>query len=438
MKRSLCMWMGSMALALSFVFVNMAAAAGEGNKLIDKLVEKNVLTAAEAKELQGTMVPSWVERIKLSGDFRLRYDSQWRDEASADYRRDRERFRLRLGMEAKTSDTTKVGVRLDSGTGEQNGTNASFDDHARGKGIWIDQAYFDWKATDFLKITGGKQANPLFTSQLVWDADVNPEGVAENFTVKMNDNAKLFVSLGQWVIEELNSKEFNTDPMMMNYQAGADINLVENIGLTIAATYYDFKNLEDLAWSEGVLKDDTTFLGGNQGLSQQMIFDADGNLLNEFGCVEIGTKLSIKKALPVPVSLFAFYIKNLDQDIDDLVDDGVNPGDSDPAKLLAYGGDDRDSGWQLGFDVGSKKKKGDIYFQYFYQEIEDYAFPAVFVDSDFHGGGTNNKGHKADVVYCFTDNVSLTASGALAEREDEDKDGKRDEDRLQLDALFKF
>jgi len=25
--------------------------------------------------------------------------------------------------------------------------------------------------------------------------------------------------------------------------------------------------------------------------------------------------------------------------------------------------------------------------------LEDYAFHAVFVDSDFHGGGTNNKGH---------------------------------------------
>ncbi len=37
---------------------------------------------------------------------------------------------------------------------------------------------------------------------------------------------------------------------------------------------------------------------------------------------------------------------------------GVDPGDSDPAKLASYSGDDRDSGWLLGLSVGKKKKKG--------------------------------------------------------------------------------
>ncbi|MEW6079770.1 MAG: putative porin [Thermodesulfobacteriota bacterium] len=435
MKKALLMWMGSLTLALGFTCVNMAT-AGESTKLLDKLVEKNVLTAEEAKSIQ--VVPSWVEKIKLSGDLRLRHDTQWREEGDHDYDRHRERFRLRLGLDAKTSDTTKVVVKLASGSGEQNSTNASFDDHARGKEIWIDQAYAAWDATDYLKVTGGKQANPLFTSSIVWDSDVNPEGLSESFNFEMTENAKMFINLGQWVVEELNSKEFNTDPMMTAWQAGGEFNLAEDIGLTVAATYYDFTHLDDLAWGDGVLGDDETFLGGNKSLGQQMIFDADGNLLNEFGCVEIGTRLKMKKVLPVPVSLFASYITNLEQDIDDLVEDGVNPGDSDPAKLLAYGGDDRDAGWQVGFDAGSKKKKGDIYFQYLYQELEDYAFPAVFVDSDFHGGGTNCKGHKLDVVYCVTDNVSLAAAGYMTEREDEDKDGQKDEDRLQLDAILKF
>ena len=437
MKTSRVIFTGILAMAVSLLFVAMAT-AGENNPLIDKLVEKNILTASEADELQASMAPSWVEKIKLGGDLRLRHDTQWRDEDSGRYHRNRERFRLRLKMTAKTSETTEIGVRLASGSGEQNTTNQSFDEHARGKGIYIDQAYAKWKAADFLTITAGKHGNPLETSSLVWDSDVNPEGVSESFNFPMGDKAALFINLGQWIIEELNEKAFNTDPTLFTWQVGGDVKMGENAGLVLAATYYDFIHLDDLKWKAGTLGDDEDFMGYNNRHGQQMIFDSRGDLLNEFGCVEVGARLKLKKVLPVPVSLFASYIKNLDQDINDLVRDGVDPGDSDPAALMAYGGDDRDTGWQIGFDAGKKKKKGDLYFQYLYQQLEDYAFPAVFVDSDFHGGGTNNKGHKAEIVYCLKDNISLAATGFLTEREDEAKDGKKDEDRIQLDAILKF
>ena len=437
MKSNRIIYAGILTLAACLLFVGMAV-AGENNQLIDKLVEKNILTASEAAELQGSIVPSWVEKIKLGGDLRLRHDTQWRDEGTDKYHRDRERFRLRLKMTAITSETTEIGIRLASGAGEQNTTNQSFDEHARGKDIFIDQAYLNWQATDFLKIAAGKHGNPLFTSSLVWDPDVNPEGVSESLTFKMSDNAKLFFNLGQWTIEELNEKAFNTDPTLLTWQLGGQVDLADGTALTLAATYYDFIHLEDLKWKAGLLGDDEDFMGYNNRHGQQMIFDDRGNLLNEFGCLEVCARLKMKKVLPVPVSLFAAYIKNLDQDINDLVRDGVDPGDSDPARLLAYGGDDRDTGWQIGFDAGSKKKSGDLYFEYMYQELEDYAFPAVFVDSDFHGGGTNNKGHKAELVYCLKDNIALAATGFFTERQDEAKDGKKDEDRIQLDAILKF
>ncbi len=446
MKKHLLV-IGVLISALSFITVSLVS-AGEVNGLIDKLVEKNILSPSEAKDLldevkkeeasRANVVPSWVEKIKWSGDLRLRHDTQWRDEEDDNYHRNRERFRLRLKMEAKTSDHTKVGVRLASGSGYQNTTNQSFDDHARGKNIFIDQAYLNWQATDFLKIAAGKHSNPLCTSSLVWDPDVNPEGLSESFNFHVNDNTKLFINLGQWMVEELNEKGFDTDPTLLTCQIGGDFEIAEDVGLTLAAAYYDFVHIEDLEWDAGDLKDKEVFLGYNNQHGQQMIFDKRGNLRNEFKCVEIGAKLKMKDLLPVPVSLFGSYIKNLDQDIDDLTRHGVNPGDSDPADLLAYGSDDRDEGYQVGFDVGNKKKKGDLYFKYLYQLLEDYAFPAVFVDSDFHGGGTNNKGHKAEIRYFLKDNIYLNATGFFTEREDEDKDGKKDENRVQLDTIIKF
>jgi hypothetical protein len=75
----------------------------------------------------------------------------------------------------------------------------------------------------------------------------------------------------------------------------------------------------------------------------------------------------------------------------------------------------------------------------FYQTLEDYAFPAVFVDSDFHGGGTNNKGHYVNGRYFITDNIHCRATGFIGtQREDESKDGMKDEDRIQLDVVFEF
>ncbi len=449
MKKKLFLGVGGMMLALSLVFVSKVS-AGEVDSLIDKLVEKDVLSSTEAKDLLNEMekekssesggLPSWVEKIEWGGDLRLRHDTQWRDEDSDNYHRNRERFRLRLKMKAKTSENTEVGMRLATGSGYQNTTNQSCDEHSRGKHIFIDRAYANWYPTDYLKIAAGKHANPLFTSSLVWDSDVNPEGASESLAFKMGDSAELFFNFGQWIVEELKVKEFNTDPTMMTYQMGGALDLAKDVGLTLAATYYDFLHMDDLQYESGVLGDKEEFLGYNHKYGQQMVFDKNGDLLNEYGCLELGAKLKMKNTLPVPMSIFASYIKNFDQDIDDLIDDGVSVGGgaSDPNDLRVYGSDDRDTGWQIGFDLGSKKKKGDLYFKYLYQELEDFAFPAVYVDSDFHGGGTNNKGHKTQVKYFLEDNIYLSATGFFTEREDEDKNGKKDENRVQLDAIFKF
>ncbi len=40
--------------------------------------------------------------------------------------------------------------------------------------------------------------------------------------------------------------------------------------------------------------------------------------------------------------------------------------------------------------------------------------------------------------YYLMDNVQARASGFLTEREDESKEGQKDEDRIQLDVVFTF
>jgi hypothetical protein len=141
---------------------------------------------------------------------------------------------------------------------------------------------------------------------------------------------------------------------------------------------------------------------------------------------------------PMPLVFFGYYIRNLRSDIQRLQREGVATGGSDPANLAVYGNDNRDSGYQFGLGYGFRGKKGDLHLQYFYQVLEDYAFPAVFVDSDFHGGGTNNRGHRARVNYFLTDNIFLQGAFFFTERDNTAKDGKQDENRAQLDVIFQF
>ncbi len=442
-------------------FGSSQATAGEVDLLIEKLVEKGILTRSDAKELRDEIkvesakqqeavkevakeiatevatkesaVPKWVNKIKLGGDLRLRHDTQWREEKDGDvnYDRHRERFRLRVKMDAQVLDSLDVGLRFASGAGEQNTTNQSYDSHFRGKAVWIDRVYAAWKPNDAFSFVVGKQANPLFASALTWDPDVNPEGLSEKFNLKVSDGMTVFANFGQWVLEEIKTKDFDDDPKMYAFQLGTHLKPSDDMKLELAATYYYFSNLD--RYSSGDL-----FTEANGSVGQQMVFDSEGYLLIEFNCFELGAKLQVKEVLPIPFSVFGYYVQNTDADTGKMIAAGSLDFGDDPADLTAYGGDDRDTGWQIGFDLGTKKKKADWYIKYFYQVLEDYAFPAVLVDSDYHGGGTNNQGHYLQGRYFLTDNIYTAATLYLTERENEAKDGQKDEDRIQLDFILKF
>ncbi len=432
--------------AIFFLLFNLSTGTSYAEDIIDVLLNKGVITQEEAKRLKaekdgGTL--KLLSSLKFKGDIRIRHDSQWREEkksGSADvdkYVRNRERLRLRLGLDATPLKTVKVGIRLASGSGYQNTTNQSYDGHARGKEIFIDKAYASWEPTDFFKMTAGKQKNPLFTTSLTWDSDVNPEGYTEQITIDIIDQLTFFSNFGQWFIEEYSLKATDRDPLVLVCQGGLKIKPVKGMSIELAGTYYDFQNLHIMGWDAGILSDKAEFLGYNNKHSQQMIFDHNQELLNKFRCVEANARIKVKTPLS-PISVFGTFLKNEGADIKKLIAKGVDPGDSDPRKLSAYKDDDRGEGWLLGFSIGNKKKQHDWQIKYFYQELEDYAFPAVFVDSDFHGGGTNNKGHCIKAGYCITDNIQIAMTGFSTKRENEKISGKKDEDRIQADLIIKF
>ena len=86
--------------------------AGEIDILLNKLVEKGVLTSSEAEQIKTetqeevraeiaagkySSLPAWIQNTKLKGDFRLRY--QYDRTINSANAQNRARTRLRLGLE---------------------------------------------------------------------------------------------------------------------------------------------------------------------------------------------------------------------------------------------------------------------------------------------------------------------------------------------------
>lgn len=102
-------------------------AAQSADAILDKLVEKGILSVKEANELREQSdknfttalsskngMPEWVTAVKFNGDVRGRYESFFNDnDAFVD--RTRFRYRLRAGFTMSMFDDFEAGFRLGSG-----------------------------------------------------------------------------------------------------------------------------------------------------------------------------------------------------------------------------------------------------------------------------------------------------------------------------------
>jgi hypothetical protein len=191
-------WAIAGVLALGFT----AAKAQTDSALIDALVKKGVLSDREAEDIRasaekeyGTTAASKlsisdsVTKLKLYGDARYRYE--YLDEKPensllaastglGNYANttNRYRYRIRVGADYTFTDNFKAGVELESSNANDS-ANQSFGNAYSKYSINVGLLYLQYKPVDWLTLTGGLQRNPLYTTNLVWDPDINPAGGSE-------------------------------------------------------------------------------------------------------------------------------------------------------------------------------------------------------------------------------------------------------------------
>jgi hypothetical protein len=347
-------------------------------------------TRAQDAEQNEASSRDWIDTIDWDGDLRLRYDST---DEEGEAKRDRFRFRARFGFASEFSDKVQFSVRLATSDGDPVSTNLDFGDGFSSKDIAIDRIFVNWNALNDLDVAFGKMGRPWFRAggnALLWDSDLNPEGVIAKWSSKM-----FFASLGSFIVDERSAGD---DSFLYSIQAGFDKRFSETSRFVISAAYFDYTN---------TIGNPPFYLNKAKGNS----VDADGNFIYDYDIVEISTEY-VTVIGDWPFSAYGVWAQNTAVDI-------------------------QDTAFAVGVKVGVVDAPGQMQFSYAWYDTEADAVMGIFTDSDFGGGNTDSRGHFIKARYGLTRNIALNGTFIISEIE-MFRNNRHDYDRMQLDIEFLF
>jgi hypothetical protein len=297
---------------------------------------------------------------------------------------------------------------------------------------------FGWKATDWMTVEAGRMTNPLYTSSMVWDADLNVEGLAEKFKYTMGSTDLFFTALqNEYVgVRKLvgvvasadsgnDSSSFGTTEQFA-FQAGLRTAFNDNFTGKGALTFTTYsKNPYTTNFGADIAKNGPT--AGTlyaSGLTYKATTSTGlgngpyGNLwgVNNLNIVEIPAEVNyFMPSNNIGIRAFEHFAWNTDADAR-----ARNSG----LGLDGAGSDDK--AWSLGIQVakakdlkafeGNKMSKGDWNARLWYQSVGAWSVDAALVDSDIFDGRVNMEGTAFKAQYNVADNVLLNFTGAWGEK----------------------
>jgi hypothetical protein len=475
-------------------FLTAAPVRAQDSALLDALVKKGVLSDQEAEDIRADEekdysstaaskinLSSSIKSITFYGDLRLRYELRdgttpagltgQNGVASNGGSQDRNawRYRLRFGFKGDLYDNFFYGVRVATNPTYDRSGNVTLghsdDAGIFGKGysgIAVDQVYLGWKPTSDITLEGGQIVNPLYTTNLVWDDNLNPTGAAEMYDHTFDNGLEVFGTAGQWVLSSgegngitntilgqsgngaSNPSNYN-NTFMFAEQVGFKYKFDDNTSIKAAATLYTYtgQDAESSASVGGYYSSSPlNFSSGNNSPTFDngpFVGAAAAPVTNETGenaleIIEVPAEFDFK-AFGVPMRFFGDVAYNIEgqQRADDarqaiLTD---NQGGMTGASTAAFqaqptvagvlqGGKslEDDIAYQVGYEAGVLKKKGDWQTRLYWQSTGYYALDPNLVDADVFNAATNLQGVVVQGSYNWTDGITSTLRYAHATRVD--------------------
>lgn len=426
----------------------------DGKTYVEKTVPVEKSSAGKWK------LSTSITEMELYGDIRLRYQYNGGETDNTpvappgagvagthDWQeRERERYRLRLGLRGTLLDDWFFGVRLETNANDRS-TNVTFGDDtstsspggggpfAKGSdGVDVGQAYAGYKGFKDVTLTAGKMPNPLLSTRMVWDPDLNPEGLAEQWkhtfvfgggppppppsyskdgkdgkAVALAPPAEpflkldLFANFAQFVYDDSNPENPlgaratttangpnqlvpNTDAFLLAWQVGAKFEFPHILYFQLAPTLYNYTGNGDtfnIHYQGGspYVTNSASLAQNQTGINSLLVFDLPA---------EIGWK-----AWGLPMRLYGDFAVNFEGD--DRASAAGQPGQG--SQRYAY---------TLGLGIGQLKKKNDWQLDVWYQHAEQYALDPNLIDDDWFNGQLNIHGIGVTAAYNLSAAVNLT------------------------------
>ena len=344
-------------------------------------------------------------------------------------RRERARYKITMGVKTNAGNWySDLAFAMGNAGRSDNATfgnfNASTAPNSAGnlnnkETLFVKRAMVGYKATDWLTLEAGRMENPLYTTPMVWDADLTFEGLAEKVKYKVGDNLDLFGTaaqmqyLGDKKSYFLGSGSSTTTNELLAFQGGARYAFDDRTSAKVALTYTTMTH-----GSQDGSKKFTPGLGINNLVNNYEVNDLD--------TIEIPAEINFMAMPNVGVRVFGDYVYNTSGS--DRFNAAVAAAAAgDRAAITAAGNDD--TAWMLGVAVGSAKDlkafesnkmvAGDWSARIWYQDVGVYSIDQNAVDSDFFDSRVNMKGTTFKAQYNVQDNVLLNVAYGHATRKND-------------------
>ena len=440
-------------------------------QIADQVKQQVVQQAKDENWAAPNALPEWTKRIKITGDFRVRYEWDLFDKRNdpnltnfaavnssgpideigvqsgslfaplLNTTQDRERMRIRarLGLTADVTEDFIFGLRLATGnTTNPVSTNQTLGTTLANDNIVLDRAYLQYSPWPWLMVEAGRFEDPWFHTDLVWDSDLNFDGIAVKYNPHPKSQVSPFLTAGVFPIENTpfnfpdNSlggvldKQPSRDKWLYAAQAGLDWHPLPDYDLRAGVAYYYFSNIQGelsspcgqpLSASIPCNTDNS-----RPGFMQQgnTVFDIRSlqitdpskqafqfvGLASAFKELNGTLEFDYSKYDPIHIVLDGDFVTNLAFN-KSAIAAKIPPNNLNADNNFAGG----NNGYQAGITVGHPKivERGDWNVSAFYKYLESDAVVDAFTDSDFHLGGTNAKGYIFGGSYGVAHNVDLTA-----------------------------
>ena len=435
----------------------------------DQLREEVVGQAKQERWGNVNAVPEWLDRFTLEGDMRLREQADFYANGNApaanflaigqqignttDDSHHRERIRMRLGLNARVTKGVDFGMRLTTGnvndpitTGRLLGSPVLMGSPASTLqtlgtfnskfSLVLDQAYLKLAPWDWLTVSTGRFPNPFFVgtvgniyagtirgggthtiptagvvhTDLLWDVDLNFEGLAVNLHPwrKENRTLKPFFNAGIFPLQTINQSETvkAKDKWFYGAQAGVEWAPEDtDTKIRVGAAYYDYRNIAGVRNPNfgDTLYDQTATLFRQKGNSLFNI-DNDGDpttnlwaLAADYRIANVTMVADYSRFKPIHVIAAADYARNVGYDQGKIL---ARTGQNIKPETDAY-----QIRLTVGYPVISERHQWQLFG--FYRHSERDSMLDAFTDSNYLLGGTNHRGYTLHALYGVARNTWL-------------------------------